>query len=434
MRRVAIVASHFVPSNLAAVHRARLWSQHLAEFGWEPTIVTAHFRHYREPIEPDLEQLLPEGLRVVRTPAFPALPFGILSDVGLRALPFHLRAVCRLAREQSLDFLHITIPSNYSALVGRLARNRCGLPYGIDYIDPWVNPWPGSEKRLSKAWVAFNLGRALEPWAVRQASLITGVAPRYYEGMLERNPGLRSKVVTAAMPYGYSDMDAALADRLSRTPFLFEPGDGKFHMVYAGAMLPKAYTVLERLLETIAVLAGESPAFARDFRLHFVGTGRSSTDPDGFNVMPLVRARGLEAIVDEHPQRVGYLDVLAHLRHASAVLVLGSTEPHYTPSKVFQALQFGRRLLAILHAESSAAEVLRLAGRGAVITFQEHELPAVSHLCSALAALVAGDVGTTWGADWTALERFSARSSARALAAALDEAMELEQQVRAEGS
>ena len=42
---------------------------------------------------------------------------------------------------------------------------------------------------------------------------------------------------------------------------------------------------------------------------------------------------------------IGYVDALNHLTRSDAVLVLGSTEAHYTPSKVFQAMRAyaGRR-------------------------------------------------------------------------------------------
>ena len=38
MRRIALVTGHFPPSNLVAGERARLWSQYLPEFGWEPKV------------------------------------------------------------------------------------------------------------------------------------------------------------------------------------------------------------------------------------------------------------------------------------------------------------------------------------------------------------------------------------------------------------
>ena len=51
------------------------------------------------------------------------------------------------------------------------------LPFGIDYIDPWVNVWPGTEIPLSKAWASYHLGARLEPWA---RSRERWLARRYY--------------------------------------------------------------------------------------------------------------------------------------------------------------------------------------------------------------------------------------------------------------
>ena len=161
MKRVALVAAHFTPSNLAAVHRARLWAQHLPEFGWEPTVVSAHHRHYEEALDWELHALVPESLRVVRTLAFPTKPIRVVGDIGVRALPFLSGALANLAARRELDFLHITIPSNFTAVLGRMIHARYGVPYGIDYIDPWVHEWPGSERRFSKAWTSARLAERL---------------------------------------------------------------------------------------------------------------------------------------------------------------------------------------------------------------------------------------------------------------------------------
>lgn len=423
MKRLALVAAHFAPSNLAAVHRARLWAQYLPEFGWEPVVVTTHHRHYEEALDWDLAALCPAELRVVATAALPTRPVRVIGDVGVRGLPFHYAALARLARQERLDFLHVTVPSNFSALLGRLLHASHGVPYGIDYIDPWVHEWPGSERRFSKAWTSARLGELLEPWAVRDAALITGVAPLYYEAVLERNPALRGRVVTAAMPYGGSDQDFSLVRAQPKPPWLFDPSDGGFHVLYAGAMLPRAFSVLERLLDGLLALRQSRPELARRLRLHFVGTGTSPSDPEGYNVRPLAQARGLEAVVHEHPTRIPYVDVLRHLTQASAILILGSTEPHYTPSKAFQAVLAGPPVLALLHAQSTAADFLTRANAARVVTLTESTLPSADALACALAALIETDAKAQRAVHWDVLEPYSARSSARALAEALDEAL-----------
>ncbi|MEZ5028756.1 MAG: hypothetical protein R2765_08220 [Ferruginibacter sp.] len=77
--------------------------------------------------------------------------------------------------------------------MGRWLHHATGVPYGIDYIDPWVHVFAGSNKKLSRAWWATKVSAWLEPIAVKHASLITGVAASYYEGVQKETRGLHVK-------------------------------------------------------------------------------------------------------------------------------------------------------------------------------------------------------------------------------------------------
>jgi hypothetical protein len=422
MKNVALVAAHFPPSNLAGVHRARLWAQHLHEFGWRPIIVTTHWRHYEESLDWELAELVEGDLEITRTSALPTRPIRVIGDIGMRGLPWHFRAVRRLFQERRIDFLHITVPSFYSATLGQLLYRARPIPFGIDYIDPWVHVLPEAEKRYSKAWISLKLGEALEPWAVRNASLITGVAEGYYAGVLDRNPHLRCQAVYSAMPYGNSARDFQSIRERPRRPYLFDPDDGRFHMVYAGAMLPKGYAVLDRLLESLGCIKRQVPDVAEKLCLHFVGTGKSPDDRTGYNVRPIAQRLGVDDIVSEHPHRIPYVDVLSHLTQSSAILVLGSTEPHYTPSKVYQAVQARRPVFALLHRDSSALSVLEESGAGVVVPLCESELPSSGALAARLASFVRDPGYDPSRVRWARFDAFSAKESARKLAVALDEA------------
>jgi hypothetical protein len=422
MKNVVLVAAHFTPSNLAAVHRSRLWTQHLREVGWNPIIVTTHYRHYEEALDWDLDGLVQEDLEVIRTAALLTRPLRLIGDIGVRGLAFHYNALAQLARQGRMDFLHITIPSMYSALLGRMVHSVYGTPYGIDYIDPWVHEWPGSEQRFSKAWTSARLGELLEPWAVRDASLITGVAPLYYEDVLERNPHLREQAVTAAMPYGGSESDFDTLRQAPRETFLFDPKDGRFHMMYAGAMLPRGYPILERLFQAMKILEQREPELAKQLHITFVGTGKSPSDPQGFNVQPYAERIGVADMVREYPARVPYVDVLNHLMHASATLIVGSTEPHYTPSKSFQGVQARRPMLALLHEASTAADFLQKSNAGTVVTLAEDRLPDPEALATTLARFMQDKSYDPKHVNWELFEEYSARSTTRVLGRALDEA------------
>ena len=424
MKRLALVSGHFPPSNLVGAQRARLWSRYLPEFGWEPIVVTGDPARYEERPDPDLDKLVAPGLRVIHAPTLPTRPVRIVGDLGVRAFWGCYRVLSGLAARKEIDFVLVTIPSNFLAPVGRLVHARHGLPFGIDYQDPWVNRWPGVDKPFTRAWASYTLSKLLEPIAVRGASLITGMAPGYVAGMLERNPEVASSAVVACMPMGIAPEDYELVRALDRPPFLFQPGDGRFHMVYAGALLPAGIVVLDAFLAGLRSLKEHDPAAAARLRVHFVGTGTSPDDPNGHRVLPRARAAGVDDIVDEHPQRIGYVDALTHLGRSNAVLVLGSTEPHYTPSKVFQAMLSRRPVLALLHEASSAVDMVRRTRAGTVLTLTGDRLPLPAEVARGIQQTMAGIDYEPRGVEASTFEAWSARASTRALAEALDRALE----------
>lgn len=424
MRRVALVSGHFAPSNLVGAQRARLWSRHLPEFGWEPIVVAGDPARYEERPDPDLQRLVAPGLRVIHAPTLPTRPIRVIGDVGVRSFWGCYRVLARLAAAREIDFVLVTIPSNFLAPVGRLIRRRHGVPFGIDYQDPWVNRWPGGEMPFSRAWVSHRLASILEPWSVRGASLITGMAPGYVAGMLERNPDVAKSAVIAFMPMGSAPEDYDLVRTLQRRPFLFQPGDGHFHMIYAGALLPAGVVVLEAFLAGLRALKQRAPGLAARLKVHFVGTGSSPDDPQGHQVQARARQAGVDDIVDEHPQRIAYVDALNHQTMCDAVLVLGSTEPHYTPSKVFQGMLSRRPVFAMLHRDSTAVDMIRSANAGRVLTLTEAALPAATDVADALESVMQDSTFDAGAVDRSVFDAYSARSSTRALAAALDLACE----------
>lgn len=370
MKRILIISPHFPPSNLAAVHRSRLFAQHLPAFGWQPVILAVDEKYYEEKLDHQLSRLLPEGLQIEKVSAFPVTRPRLIGDLGLRAFRQLYKGARRIIKEQGIDFLYIPIPSFYSALLGRWLHASTGIKYGIDYIDPWVHRFPGSEKLFSRHWLSWKLASILEPIAIKKASLITGVAEGYYKGVQERNPALAATCLFGAMPYGGEAADHLKVKDLHTGPYLFQKVKEKIQLVYAGAMLPKAYRPLEAIMQAIA----KAPSDFADLEIHFIGTGKTPNDPAGYNIRPMAEKYGLwEKVIFEYPARIPYLDVLIHLDAASGVFILGSTEPHYTPSKVYQAVLSQKPVLAVLHAQSTACEVLRSTGAGVVLPFDGEE-------------------------------------------------------------
>ncbi|RYD69273.1 MAG: hypothetical protein EOP53_27465 [Sphingobacteriales bacterium] len=251
MKKLLIIYPHFPPSNLAGVHRPRLFAQHLPSFGWIPTVLTVHEDFYEERLDPDLLRLLPDNLRIEKVNALPLTKPRIIGDLGLRAFFSLYKKAREMIRSEGFDFLLIPIPSFYTALLGRWLCSSTGIKYGIDYIDPWVHRFPGTDRLFSRHWWSTQIANLLEPIAVKKAALITGVAKGYYESVLERSPRLKKTAFTGAMPYGVEKGDMEKLYKTGKKPYLFQSGS-KIRLVYAGAMLPKAFAPLEEIMAEIA--------------------------------------------------------------------------------------------------------------------------------------------------------------------------------------
>jgi hypothetical protein len=203
----------------------------------------------------------------------------------------------------------------------------------------------------------------------------------------------------------------------------FDPADGNVHLCYVGTLLPAGIETLRLLLRGLERARRDDPAAAR-LRLHFFGTSNQS-ESDVYRVMPIARDCGVAAAVTEMPSRLDYLDALSVLTHASGIVLLGSSERHYTASKLYPALLAERPILALFHEQSSVVSILRAAGSEPtvrVVTYADGP-PDEAHVGATACHLRALAVSCTYQPADVALDQIdgvSARQLARQLAALFD--------------
>jgi hypothetical protein len=422
LKNILIISPHYPPSNLAAVHRTRLFAQHLPSFDWNPIILCVNENDYEEELDWNLDTLLPKEQRIEKVRALPVTKPRFIGDIGLRAFFQLRRKALELVRKENIDFIYIPIPSFYVSLIGTYLNRKNGVKFGIDYIDPWVHQFPGSDKLFSRHWFSTQLASYLEPKALQNVSLITGVAEGYYHKVIERNPSLLNSCVFGAMPYGGEKLDHLAVKELGIKPYLFQ-NNSKVQLIYAGAMLPKAYEPLKLLFEVIK----ENPDVFKDIEIHFIGTGKTPNDPIGYNIKPYAEKYGLwEKQVFEYPKRIPYLDVLVHLENSDGVFILGSTEPHYTPSKTYQGVLSEKPIFAMLHSASTAAEVLESSYAGKVFKIKPDSLDEQKEelLSCFIEFLEFRDTFSSSNVDLNQFEQYSAENVTSQLVKLLNEVTE----------
>ena len=415
MKRILIIYPHWPPSNLVGVHRVRLIANELPELGWDTTVLTVDERDYEEELSPDTERLVSKRVQVVKVRARkPIHIFGrrLIGDIGLRGW-FALRSKAKeLLKQRAYDFIWFSMPSWYPSLMGRGLCKTHAVPFGIDYQDPWVYNLSAGRRGFNRESATVWLAQMLEPWALRNVALISGISDGYLSGVLNRHPELHS-IPKATCQLGYSKSDHQIELPSFELPF----ADTKRTYVYAGAYWVQGQPLFEEFLLAVKK-AKEAKRLAPDVQFLFIGTGNA----DLTSLSQFADSLNLGDTFREIPQRLSYLEVQQILRCAEGAIVMGSTEPHYSASKIFQCLITSKRTAAYFHHESEGASILTACNAD---SFYEPYLPEVARvgridsLAETIQKFTAPE--SKWEPDLLPLEKFSAKASAVKLVDAIQQ-------------
>lgn len=374
VRTVLIVAPDFPPSSLPCSIRPRLFATHLAEFGWRPVVIATRPEFYDFDVDPANEALLPEGIEIIRTRALPVrwMRRAGIGDIGLRSLWHSWCEIRKLCRARKIDLIFISVPRNAPMVLGRLAHLWFGVPYVVDYQDPWITEvyWRRPPAQRPPKWpLVYAMARILEPFAIRRVSHVTGVSNGTLRMVMENYPEL-SAVGTTALPFGAEPRDFEFLRAHSRANRSFDPADGLAHLVYAGVYTDAMKPATWCLFGGLRILRERNPALAARLRLHFVGTSYAAGGA-AKRVEPIAEEFGVSDLVRETTARVPYLDSLQLLLDAAGLLIIGTDEPHYTASKIYPYALAAKPILAIFHEESSAVSSLSALTPARILTFGE---------------------------------------------------------------
>lgn len=355
MKRLLVLSPGFAPANTPDSHRVRLSLPHWRTLGWEVEVLSVEGSDVDAPQEPELLQTVPADIAVHRVRAWPRRLAGLMGvgSLGRRACRALRLAGSRLLARSHYDLVFISTSQFGVFALGPYWKRTTGVPYVLDFQDPWVTdyyerpgspPPPGGWKYL----LARRQARRAEPVCVRSAAGIVSVSPDYLRDFFTRYPWLDHRRV-CEIPFSAADGDLARlqAESPSRLPDL---ASGVKHVVAVGAVGPYMRRSLAGLFGATARLHPQSVQF------HFIGTSYApATDSP---VQSLARTTGVAGCVEERPARIAYLDALRWMLAGDALLILGSDDRGYVPSRLANALWTEKPILAVAQPESSLARRL----------------------------------------------------------------------------
>lgn len=388
MKRVLVVTPRFPPVNAPDHQRARLALPYLREFGWEPEVLAVTPETTGGPLDAHLEDTVPDRVGIHRVRAWSpricrVLGFGNLGWRSRRAIG---RRGAQLLRDGRFDAVFMTgTVFNIFPLAVKW-RREFGVPFVLDFQDPWVTDYyERTRKRPPGGWtryrIATRVDRRDEPDTLRAASGVVSVSPAYVDDLARRHPWF-DRSMAEVIPFGAATGDYEIFKFRDVHQRCFDRNDGRMHWVYVGAAGPVMGTALRGFFGALREFADSHPDVRKHLAVHFIGTSYAHPGKEKPSVLPLARRAKVADLVHEHPARIPYFEALRCMLDASAIIVPGSDDPGYAPSKIHNCLLAQRPLLAILHRDSPANAAVPLL-RGAVsVAFAPGEPPSelVAHI------------------------------------------------------
>ena len=237
MKNLLIVSPHFPPVDLPDMHRVRVSLPYFHEFGWQATVLSVAPDFVEASREPRFLDRLPAGSTIVQTPALPAnwTRKAGLGNLGLRAFPFLYSAGSRVLTRAPFDLVYFSTTVFTALPLGRMWKQRFGVPFVVDMQDPWVNDYYDGHPEVQKPpkyALASRMHRLLEPWSMPSADGLIAVSPAYIRALAARYPVLQRKP-SIVLPFAAAPQDFEGLTQPQPNRF-FDSTDGRIHAVYTG--------------------------------------------------------------------------------------------------------------------------------------------------------------------------------------------------------
>lgn len=340
MRNVLIIAYHFPPAALSSGHlRTLALTRYLPQFGWEPTVLSAHPRAYSRRDSRMLSDV-PDSVPVTRAFALDARQhLGIRGSYPLflalpdRWISWWLGAVTagmRLIRKDRPQLIWSTYPIPTAHLIAYTLHRLTGTPWVADFRDPIGNSDLESSRLTarSRQWVE----RRTVACAARSVFTTRGAMADY----AERYP--RRKETLAVIPNGYDERDfeglRGAGSRLGAKP------TGVTTLVHSGVLYrdgrnPYAF------LSAVAALHAQGEVNGGSLRVILRASGYEA------EYGAMIAELNLEDIVTLRPS-APYNEALAEMASADGLLLFqGRKHNQQIPTKVYEYLRIARPILAL---------------------------------------------------------------------------------------
>ncbi len=369
--KILIVSPTFPPDNTPDLHRVRMMLPFLVKEGHRVVVLAVDPRYTEAPKDIYLEQSIPPEVEVIRVKALnPGKTRCLgLGNLAIRSFPFLWKEGSRIVRSFRPDIIFFSTTMFMTMPLGRIWKKRFHVPFILDFQDPWRNDYYLSlprDKRPPKYWFIHGLNKFFERWTVPYADGIIAVNQTYID-LLSQRYGRRLKARTLILPLGAPSADFEFV-KLSLPPLSIKLDREAINAVYTGVVPDNMLLSIEAILRAVKDYNSQA---AKPVRLYFIGTNYGPEAMHRPRVMPLAQKLGMENFVVEKTDRVAYFEAIRLMQLTDLLLLPGTTDPGYTPSKFYVYALAHRPILAVLHNKSPLVQIIEDLSNNPVVMLDE---------------------------------------------------------------
>jgi hypothetical protein len=353
------------------MHRVRLLLRYARASSWDAEVLAVDAEDLPVPVDPWLSSQLPTHVPIHRV----RLSNGWLR-LGIRAL--WVRSLCalfsrgsQLLSQTRFDLVFFSTTEFPLHILGPLWKRRFGVPFCMDFQDPWVNDYyrqhpevtpPGGRVKYA---IAAHIDRILEPFVVSRCAGFLSVSERYLSDLNDRYGARTAKQPRLVKPFPGEPEEQAEVPRKG----LQKAGTGSLWR-YIGRGGEDMRFALRGFLAAWKRAREEGNA-PPELVFEAIGTSYAQAGTGIASLRPEAGAWGLDGSFVERTDRVAYSEALALMQDSDALVVFGSDDPGYTASKIYPYVLSRRPLLAIFHEKSSVVSLLGEVGGAVCVSYNE---------------------------------------------------------------